>query len=29
MIENAGHVPHEENPAAFMDAVRNFLSLID
>jgi pimeloyl-ACP methyl ester carboxylesterase len=25
VIENAGHVPHEEQPSAFMDALRNFL----
>jgi pimeloyl-ACP methyl ester carboxylesterase len=25
VIQNAGHVPHEERPAEFMDAVREFL----
>jgi pimeloyl-ACP methyl ester carboxylesterase len=25
VIESAGHVPHEEKPEAFMDAVRQFL----
>jgi pimeloyl-ACP methyl ester carboxylesterase len=25
VIENAGHLPHEEKPAEFMQAVRNFL----
>jgi len=29
VIGNAGHVPHEESPAPFMDAVRNFLSTMD
>lgn len=29
VIRNAGHVPHEESPAAFMDAVHNFLSIMD
>jgi pimeloyl-ACP methyl ester carboxylesterase len=29
IIENAGHVPHEESPAAFIDAVRNFLNIVD
>ncbi|HEX9028516.1 MAG TPA: alpha/beta hydrolase [Anaerolineales bacterium] len=29
VIGNTGHVPHEESPAAFMDAVRNFLSMMD
>lgn len=28
VIENAGHVPHEERPAAFMNTVRSFLSTI-
>jgi len=26
VIANAGHVPHEEQPAAFMDAVQKYLS---
>jgi pimeloyl-ACP methyl ester carboxylesterase len=26
VIPNAGHVPHEERPDAFMDAVRSYLS---
>jgi pimeloyl-ACP methyl ester carboxylesterase len=29
IIENAGHVPHEESPTAFIDAVRNFLNIVD
>jgi pimeloyl-ACP methyl ester carboxylesterase len=29
IIENAGRVPHEESPAAFIDAVRNFLNIVD
>lgn len=29
VITEAGHVPHEEKPAAFMEAVRNFLSNLD
>jgi pimeloyl-ACP methyl ester carboxylesterase len=29
IIENAGHVPHEERLAAFMDAVRKFLSTLE
>ena len=29
VIAEAGHVPHEEKPAAFMEAVRNFLSNLD
>lgn len=29
VIASAGHVPHEESPTAFMDAVHNFLSTID
>ena len=29
VIADAGHVPHEEHPAAFMDAVINFLSTLD
>jgi len=28
VIANAGHVPHEERPGAFMDAVNRFLSTI-
>jgi len=27
VIANAGHVPHEEQPGAFMDAVISFLSI--
>ena len=26
VIQSAGHVPHEEQPEAFMDALRNFMS---
>ena len=29
VIADAGHVPHEEHPAAFMEAVINFLSTLD
>ncbi len=29
IIANAGHVPHEESPTVFMDAVRNFLSQLN
>ena len=29
VITSAGHVPHEEQPAAFMEAVTNFLSTIN
>jgi len=29
VITDAGHVPHEERPAAFMDAVSNFLSILN
>ena len=29
VIADAGHVPHEERPAAFMDAVIKFLSTLD
>jgi pimeloyl-ACP methyl ester carboxylesterase len=28
VIADSGHVPHEERPAAFMDAVINFLSIL-
>lgn len=29
VIQNAGHLPHEEQPAVFMDAVRRFLSSLE
>ena len=29
VIPNAGHVPHEESPQAFMDAVTSFINTIN
>jgi pimeloyl-ACP methyl ester carboxylesterase len=29
VIANAGHVPHEEQPSAFMDAVISILSILN